>query len=128
MQQAAYMQHMEQRYHLVANHQAARAEQLVVQQVEMGGHVLIVGGAASPGGLLAAISPFRSRALQRWVPEVILDDGMPEGGAIRAVVLALPVWLRALTSTITPHASVCMRCEPAVMTSQLHTAGPLCST
>lgn len=79
MQRAAYMQHMQQRYHLVADHQAARAERLVVQQVALEGHVLIVGGAASPGGLLAAIAPFRSKALQRWVPVVILDDGTPEG-------------------------------------------------
>ncbi len=111
LQRQEDLQHMQQLYHLVPDNQSARADRLVVQQVDLEGHVLIVGGAASPSGMLAAIAPFRSKALQCWVPVVVLDHGAPSGEASGACGGRLPVsCLRYLLCGVGCRMSACLLC------------------
>jgi hypothetical protein len=56
---------------------------MVVKDVgPLRGHLLILGGAASPDALFMAVAPFRSRLMvrdQALLPVVILDAAAPTG-------------------------------------------------
>jgi hypothetical protein len=61
-------------------------EDLVVQQVDMSGHILVLGVPASQESLITLLAAVRSKLLQACRPVVIIDKTTPcKGGSWEAV-------------------------------------------
>lgn len=55
-------------------------QDIVMDEVELSGHIIILGVPASHDGLLSLLAALRSRQLTHWRPIVIVHNKLPTGG------------------------------------------------